>query len=91
MQTVKEQIILQTAGNSLRARYLRDLAKGPLKNVKAVLKGKTEQEKMLEKRIEDLRCRTEKLLDKIHCRIDGDLTEEYQKTGEVKWKIKKLL
>ena len=30
----EEQIILQTAGNSLRDRYLRDLAKGPLMNVK---------------------------------------------------------
>lgn len=34
----EEQIILQTVGNSLQARYLRDLAKGPLMNVKAVLK-----------------------------------------------------
>lgn len=31
----EEQIILQTVGNSLQARYLRDLAKGPLKNVKS--------------------------------------------------------
>ena len=46
----EEQIILQTAGNSLRARYLRDLTKGPLKNVKSCFKGKTEREKMLEKR-----------------------------------------
>ena len=46
----EEQIILQTAGNSLQDRYLRDLAKGPLKNVKSCFKGKTEQEKMLEKR-----------------------------------------
>ena len=86
----EEQIILQTAGNSLRDRYLRDLAKGPLMNVKSCFKGKTEREKMLEKRIEDLRCRTEKLLDKIR-RIEGDLTEEYQKTGEVKWKIKTFM
>jgi hypothetical protein len=74
----EEQIILQTAGNSLRARYLRDLAKGPLKNVKSCFKGKTEQEKMLEKRIEDLRCRTEKLLDKIR-RIDGGLNRRISK------------
>ena len=70
----EEQIILQTAGNSLRARYLRDLAKGPLKNVKSCFKGKTEQEK----RIEDLRCRTEKLLDKIR-RIDGGLNRRISK------------
>ena len=63
----EEQIILQTAGNSLRDRYLRDLAKGPLK-----------KEKMLEKRIEDLRCRTEKLLDKIR-RIDGGLNRRISK------------
>ena len=75
-----EQIILQTAGNSLRARYLRDLAKGPLKNVKSCFKGKTEQEKMLEKRIEDLRCRTEKLLDKIR-RIDGGLNRRISKNN----------
>ena len=56
----EEQIILQTAGNSLRARYLRDLTKGPLK------------------RIEDLRCRTEKLLDKIR-RIDGGLNRRISK------------
>ena len=74
----EEQIILQTAGNSLQARYLRDLAKGPLKNVKSCFKGKTEQEKMLEKRIEDLRCRTEKLLDKIR-RIDGGLNRRISK------------
>ena len=74
----EEQIILQTAGNSLRARYLRDLAKGPLKNVKSCFKGKTEQEKMQEKRIEDLRCRTEKLLDKIR-RIDGGLNRRISK------------
>ena len=41
----EEQIILQTAGNSLQDRYLRDLAKGPLMNVKSCFKGKTEQEK----------------------------------------------
>ena len=74
----EEQIILQTAGNSLQDRYLRDLAKGPLKNVKSCFKGKTEQEKMLEKRIEDLRCRTEKLLDKIR-RIDGGLNRRISK------------
>ena len=67
----EEQIILQTAGNSL-------LAKGPLKNVKSCFKGKTEREKMLEKRIEDLRCRTEKLLDKIR-RIDGGLNRRISK------------
>ena len=67
----EEQIILQD-------RYLRDLAKGPLKNVKSCFKGKTEQEKMLEKRIEDLRCRTEKLLDKIR-RIDGGLNRRMSK------------
>ena len=78
LQRHEEQIILQTAGNSLRARYLRDLAKGPLKNVKSCFKGKTEQEKMLEKRIEDLRCRTEKLLDKIR-RIDGGLNRRISK------------
>ena len=86
----EEQIILQTAGNSLRDRYLRDLAKGPLMNVKSCFKGKTEREKMLEKRIEDLRCRTEKLLDRYAGSM-GDLTEEYQKTGEVKWKIKTFM
>ena len=74
----EEQIILQTAGNSLRDRYLRDLAKGPLMNVKSCFKGKTEREKMLEKRIEDLRCRTEKLLDKIR-RIDGGLNRRISK------------
>ena len=42
---------------------------------------------MLEKRIEDLRCRTEKLLDKI-LRIDGDLTEEYQKQVKLNGKSK---
>ena len=69
---------MQTVGNSLQARYLRDLAKGPLKNVKSCFKGKTEREKMLEKRIEDLRCRTEKLLDKIR-RIDGGLNRRISK------------
>ena len=54
------------------------LAKGPLKNVKSCFKGKTEREKMLEKRIEDLRCRTEKLLDKIR-RIDGGLNRRISK------------
>lgn len=74
----EEQIILQTAGNSLQDRYLRELAKGPLKNVKSCFKGKTEREKMLEKRIEDLRCRTEKLLDKIRM-IDGGLNRRISK------------
>ena len=41
----EEQIILQTAGNSLRDRYLRDLAKGPLMNVKAVLKERQSRKK----------------------------------------------
>lgn len=45
---------------------------------------------MLEKRIEDLRCRTEKLLDKIR-RIDGGLNRRISKTGEVKWKIKTFM
>ena len=49
-----------------------------LKNVKSCFKGKTEREKMLEKRIEDLRCRTEKLLDKIR-RIDGGLNRRISK------------
>ena len=74
----EEQIILQTVGNSLQARYLRNLAKGPLKNIKSCFKGKTESERMLEKRIEDLRCRTEKLLDKIR-RIDGGLNRRISK------------
>ena len=38
----------------------------------------TEREKMLEKRIEDLRCRTEELLDKIR-RIDGGLNRRISK------------
>ena len=67
----EEQIILQTVGNSLQARYLRNL-------VKSCFKGKTEREKTLEKRIEDLRCRTEKLLDKIR-RIDGGLNRRISK------------
>ena len=74
----EEQIILQTVGNSPQARYLRSLAKGPLKSIKSCFQGKTEREQTLEKRIEDLRYRTQRLLDKIR-RIDGEFNRRISK------------
>ena len=74
----EEQIILQTKGFLNMPRIVLFMVQGTLKNVKSCFKGKTEREKMLEKRIEDLRCRTEKLLDKIR-RIDGGLNRRISK------------
>ena len=74
----EEQIILKTLGNTPQTRYLRQLARGPIREVKNAFQGKTEREKVLEKRIEELRYRTQKLLDKIR-RLDGQLNRKIVK------------
>lgn len=68
----EEQIALETMGNSPRTRYLHELARGPLQQLETVFQGKTVAEQTLEKRVKEIRGRSQELLDKIR-RIDGRL------------------
>lgn len=71
----EEQITLATMGNDPRAQYLHDLARAPLPQVERVFQGKTAAEQAMEKRVKEIRGRSQELLDKIR-RMDGRLNRK---------------